>query len=116
MLGNRLKELREELDRTQTQVAQDLNMSQGSYGLYERDQRSPDYDTLKKIANYYNVSMAYLLGETDKRTPLNNSHQNLQMQPQTIIFSPQNFEYLDEEEKAKVEEYIDFLITKNKKK
>lgn len=67
MLGYRLTELREQLKMTQTAVAVALNMTPSSYSLYERGKRSPDYETLKKIANFYNVSMAYLLGETDQK-------------------------------------------------
>lgn len=71
MIGVRLTELREELNKSQTAVAQDLNMSPSSYSLYERNKRSPDYVTLSTIAKYYNVSMAYLLGETNQKNFVN---------------------------------------------
>lgn len=67
MIGQRLKLLRLELDKSQTYIAKDLNISQQTYSFYENEKRSPDYETLKKIASYYNVSMAYLLGETDQK-------------------------------------------------
>lgn len=69
MLGKRLRELREDLNTNQAQVANELGITQASYGLYEREKRSPDYYTLKRLANYYSTNMAYLLGETDVKTP-----------------------------------------------
>ncbi len=69
MLGKRLRELREDTNMNQTQVAKELGITQASYGLYEQEKRSPDYDTLKRLANYYRTNMAYLLGETDVKTP-----------------------------------------------
>ena len=45
----------------QKQVALDLNIPIGTFCLYEQGRREPDYATLKKIANYYNVSVDYLL-------------------------------------------------------
>lgn len=67
MIGQRLKQLRNERDLPKTRLAKELNMTPQSYGYYENEKRSPDYETLKKLATYYNVSMAYLLGETDER-------------------------------------------------
>lgn len=67
MIGNRLKQLREEKNLPKATLAKELNMTPQSYGLYENEKRSPDYQTLKKLANYFTVSMAYLLGETDQK-------------------------------------------------
>lgn len=67
MIGFRMTQLRKDKKLTQTKVAKALNIAQGSYSLYELDKRSPDYETLKRIAKYYNVSISYLLGETDQK-------------------------------------------------
>lgn len=56
----RLRELRKSKNITQSKFASDLNIAQTTYAGYELEQRTPDIDTLKKIADYYGVSLDYL--------------------------------------------------------
>ena len=65
MLNTRLKSLRESKQLTQQELADKLNLSRVRYNNYETGKRSPDYDTLQVIANFYDVSTDYLLGNTD---------------------------------------------------
>ncbi len=58
----RLKELRKINNKTQDEIATLLNMSQVSYGRYELETSEPTIDTLCKLANYYDVSLDYLIG------------------------------------------------------
>lgn len=62
MLDNRLKELRLERGLTQQKVAESLNVSQPNYRRWETGERSPSSETLKKLADYFNVSTDFLLG------------------------------------------------------
>ena len=62
---NRLRELRKEKGYTQQKVAMDLNLSQNSISRYENGSREADYDLLIRFADYYNVSIDYILGRTD---------------------------------------------------
>ena len=64
MLAERLVELRKKRDITQDDVAKVLDITRPAYTAYENNRRQPDYDTLNKIADYYNVSIDYLLGRT----------------------------------------------------
>lgn len=57
-----LKELRESAGLTQARIAEILNVPVRTYGSWERNERQPDFDTLVKIADYYNVTADYLLG------------------------------------------------------
>lgn len=66
---NRLKEIREDNDLLQKDIAKYLNMSQNGYSLYETEIRDIPTDILRKLANYYKTSIDYLLYETDKREP-----------------------------------------------
>lgn len=66
---NRLKEIRENNDLLQKDIAKYLNMSQNGYSLYENETRNIPVDVLKKLAHYYETSIDYLLYETDKREP-----------------------------------------------
>lgn len=61
----RLKELRKSRDISQLKLAIDLNMNQNSISRYENGQREADYATLIQFANYFNVSIDYLLEQTD---------------------------------------------------
>ncbi len=61
----RLKFLRKKLGISQLKLAMDLNMNQNSISRYETGEREADYATLIKFANYFNVSIDYLLERTD---------------------------------------------------
>lgn len=59
--GDRLRELREDRDLKQRDVAKDLFISNKVLSSYERNIAFPSIDTFKKICEYYNVSADYLL-------------------------------------------------------
>lgn len=61
----RLKELRKSSGISQLKLAMDLGMNQNSISRYENLERQADYETLIKFADYFNVSIDYLLGRTD---------------------------------------------------
>ncbi len=65
ILGQRLKELREEQRLTQKQVAQALNLHTVTYLHYEKGQREPPLSVLADMALFFDVSVDYLLGLTD---------------------------------------------------
>ena len=61
----RLKNLRQQKGITQLKLAMDLSMSQNSISRYETGEREADYKTLIAFADYFNVSIDYLLERTD---------------------------------------------------
>ncbi len=61
----RLKELRKSRRISQVKMAMDLNMAQNTLSRYETGQREADYKTLILFADYFNVSLDYLLGRTN---------------------------------------------------
>lgn len=61
----RLKELRKKKRISQVMLAMDLNINQNSISRYETGEREADYATLIAIADYFNVSIDYLLGRTE---------------------------------------------------
>ena len=63
---NRLSELREKLNLSQKEVAHDLGITPQAISLYETGKREPKLETWKELANYFNVSVPYLLGLEDK--------------------------------------------------
>lgn len=64
---NRIKDLRKERGLTQSDLAKVLKVSARTVGFYETCQRDPDTDTLKKMADFFDVSIDYLLGRIDIR-------------------------------------------------
>ena len=64
----RLRELRKKQGISQLKLAMDLNMNQNSISRYENGAREADYETLIKFADYFHVSIDYLLERTDNPT------------------------------------------------
>ena len=63
----RIKELRNEQHITQLKMALDLLMSHNTISRYENGEREPGITELIRIADYFRVSIDYLVGRTDKR-------------------------------------------------
>ena len=63
----RIRDLREDRDLTQKQVAQMLGMSQTGYSKYETGENDIPTIILMKLADFYQTSTDYLLGRTDKK-------------------------------------------------
>ncbi|MBQ7912710.1 MAG: helix-turn-helix transcriptional regulator [Clostridia bacterium] len=63
----RIRDLREDRDLTQTEVAKMLEMSQTGYSKYETGENDIPTTVLIKLAKFYNTSIDYLLGQTKTR-------------------------------------------------
>jgi len=64
----KLKELRKQHKISQIKLAIDLNMNQNTISRYENMERQADYQTLIQFADYFNVSIDYLLGRENKKS------------------------------------------------
>ncbi len=64
--GERLRFLRNELDYSLRKMADELDISFSALGKYERNEHQPDFETLEKIADYFDVSIDWLLGRTQE--------------------------------------------------
>lgn len=69
--GDRIALLREKRGLTQEELSNKIGISRAALSHYETNRREPDYETINKIANFFNVTIDYLLGRTD--------------QPQTVL-------------------------------
>jgi transcriptional regulator with XRE-family HTH domain len=72
--GERIALLREENGLTQEELSLKIGISRAALSHYEKNRRQPDYDTIRKIAAHFGVSVDYLLG-----------HTNIRETPQSII-------------------------------
>jgi len=66
----RIRDLREDNDLNQTNVAKMLGMSQTGYSKYETGENDIPTHILIKLADFYNTSIDYLLGRTDNPNPI----------------------------------------------
>lgn len=67
MLIQRIRDLREDSDKTQQEIADHLNMHRSVYRRYETGERELPVWALEKLADYYHTGTDYILGRTDKR-------------------------------------------------
>ena len=65
----RIRDLREDRDLTQRQIANYLMCDQSLYSKYEREERPIPLDLADKLADYFGVSLDYLIGRTSIKAP-----------------------------------------------
>lgn len=66
----RIKDLREDYDKKQKDIANILHITQQQYSLYEKGTRTITVEFLISLAKYYNVTTDYILGLTDEPNPM----------------------------------------------
>ncbi len=76
--ANKLKRIRIERNITQKEVAKQLGISETGYAGYEQNYREPDFETLKKLCQYFEITSDYLLGleNEDGTKTYNNTYNN----------------------------------------
>lgn len=89
---NIFKKLRTSSGLTQVEMAEKLGISRSTIGMYETGAREPDFETLEKIADYFNVDIDYLLGRTDKTTLLPESIGHYYLNDETRQIAQEAFE------------------------
>ena len=103
----KLKILRKQLNKTQEEVAKDLKLQKQTYQNYELGKREPDIETLKNLADYFNVSLDYLC---EHQTKNELQFDYLDNNTKTII---KLILQLNEINKIKTISYISGLIAKD---
>ncbi|QTL96777.1 helix-turn-helix domain-containing protein [Iocasia frigidifontis] len=122
MLKDKIKKLRNEENISQRKLAKFLNLSPSTIAMYEIGERKPDIDTLQKIADYFNISVDYLLGRTNERAPadkliLKDKNTNVEIKELLNRFNVHlDGEFLTEEDKESVITLLQMLRNRNKKK
>lgn len=95
--GDILKNLISDRNMTQRQLAADLNIAPSTLGNYIQDSREPDFQTLKDIAKYFNVTVDYLI---DYRSPYTQSRNEEELLRIYRTLSPEQRELYIEQGKA----------------
>lgn len=81
MIGQRLKELRSKNKSRQEDIAKAIGISRARYSHYENEIREPDNETLKLLANYFGVTVDYLLGQLDEPNPEKDTIKAVELTP-----------------------------------
>lgn len=100
MFGKRLASLRKQKGLTQYELADALGFSRGQIANYEQGSREPDFETLQKIARFFQVSTDYLLGLTDAPTPYYlEQHHEVHVAGEIISLTTEEFSVFEEMKK-----------------
>ncbi|MEK3821486.1 helix-turn-helix transcriptional regulator [Cytobacillus sp. FSL W8-0315] len=101
--GNRIRKLREKSGINQKDMAKKLELSNVQLSRYESDERRPDFETLKKISEIFDVSIDYLITGNEKNSSSDEMWREI-LNPKTQIF----FKDLMDAPEEKIEELIKF--------
>ncbi|MCL6446826.1 MAG: helix-turn-helix transcriptional regulator [Armatimonadetes bacterium] len=85
--GQRLKVLREEKKLSQEELGKIFHLSQSTIAYYEKDKKQPSQKTLQKFADFFNVSVDYLLGRTNNPKPAYSNYFDTTMEEISSILS-----------------------------
>ncbi len=113
--AKRLILLRKELNLTQAGLAKKLNSTRSTISGYETEGKQPDYNTLRFIANFFNVSIDYLLGETDIRQPVREIVEEQEKTDSALDEISKEYNLSPESQEA-LEDYINLLKIRDMQK
>jgi transcriptional regulator with XRE-family HTH domain len=103
VLGDKIKKLREINDWTQQQLADKINLSSSTIGMYENNQRDPDTTTLSMLADLFGVSTDFLLG---RATFTDEEKEEIEALKKTLVKAG----FMNEDEEDLTEEEFDRVI------
>ena len=107
IIGKRIKKLRENKNLNQLEFSKILNISNTTLSQYEAGNRTPSDEIKEKVADYFNVSVDYLLGRTEKYS----IEAEGSKEKKSYNFDVSN---LPEEAIKQIEDYIEFVKQKYK--
>lgn len=111
-IGERIKDLREKKDLTQIELSKKLGISRSTIASWESNRRVPELGTAKILADFFDVSVDFLLGRVDSPTPTKPREL-----PQTVApYLPEGFDELSPEARKEVMQFIEYVRVKYAKK
>lgn len=105
MFSQRLSELRKNKKLTQAEFARVFNIATGTIGMWESGKRTPDNETMKKIADFFDVSIDYLVGRSNKL-----------IEPEVVAFHKNTPGDFTDDEKEEIDNFIQYIISKRENK
>lgn len=125
VLGSRLKSLRVSKKLTQADMAHRIAVARTTYAMYEQNKREPDNEILERIADFFDVTIDYLLGRTDVPGPVNRNFNPLDEINHIIkkydidqsgFFDLEKWKAMGPEEIRELKSYFEFITSRAKKK
>lgn len=115
--SDRLRSLRIDSGKQQQEVANDLKLLKQTLNKYEKGNREPDFEVVKKFADYYNVSTDYLLGKSDFKNSLD---KEIEFLKKWVEANADGIKLIDKINNNNISlevinAYVDGLISNNKK-
>lgn len=107
---DRLIKLRKELNLTQEELAQKIGYTRTAISAWEIGRNEPSNADTIKLAEYFSVSIDYLLGKSDIRNPEKTDLDKLQ-----IGLSAKDYSNISEEQLKQIEEFAKYVLKDNKK-
>lgn len=102
MFSDNLKKIRKEHGLSQAQLAKELGLGVSTIGMYESNIRKPSYDVLKKMSDYFNVPIDFLIND-------GNTKDNI-----AIEYYISQIEKLAEKEQQQILDFIEFVFKNHK--
>ena len=115
MFAERLKALRKAKGITQVQFANDFHIANGTIGMWESGRREPDFETAQRIADYFNVTVDYLLGRDTQKAPTPEGERPITDDDLKFALWG-NASDIDEDDLEDVRRYAAFVAERKKKK
>ncbi|WP_195989624.1 helix-turn-helix transcriptional regulator [Clostridium sp. D53t1_180928_C8] len=109
MIGDTIKELRDEKDIKQKELALYLGVSPSTIGMYEQNRRTPDSEMILKLSDFFNVSTDYLLGKSTIRNPQQTDREIRKKEVETIAAHLEGKDITPKKMKL-IKNYIDALF------
>ncbi|NIK11157.1 transcriptional regulator with XRE-family HTH domain [Alkalibacillus almallahensis] len=126
IFGDRLKLLRKKQGRNQEDVASGVGISRARYSHYENNHVEPDIELIRKLADYFNVKVDYLLGRTNNPHDENEddfdpiAEHNRLLEKYGIedsgFFDIEKWKQMGPEELKQLESYFQFIYEQSQKK
>lgn len=120
-LSDRLKELRKENNMTQSDLGKILGVGKTTISMYENGNSTPNDEIKLKIAEYFNISLDYLLGKSDIKnytnldTPINKINKLVKQNKINTLAAHFEGEEFTEDDLEDIENFIRYVISKKKK-
>lgn len=114
MFGERLALLRKEKKLSQYELADKLGFTRGQIANYEQGKRQPDFETLQKLADFFDTSIDYLLGRTDDRRRNLEKENKIIKDAEDLLKALENIPEKDREKVVKLAvDYVKFITKEN---
>lgn len=111
---NRLKQLREEKGLFQSDIGTYLGITGNAVGLYENEKRDIPTEVLKKLSDFFGVSIDYILAKSDKKIPIVYDYSSVLLQ--VLGLDIKKFEPPTHEQEKQIKDYAIYILKDNKKK